>query len=103
MELGGLPRQHSGKEFACQCKRCKRCRFDPLVEKIPWNRKWQSTPVFLPRKCYGQRSLVGCSPWGHKQSHMTKHACRHTHTHTHTHTNTHRELGSTEHWVTSES
>ena len=38
--------------------------FDPWVGKIPWRRAWQPTPVFLPRKSYGQRSLVGYSPWG---------------------------------------
>ena len=38
------------------------------VGKIPWRRKWQPTPVFLPRKSQGQRSLVGYSPWGHKES-----------------------------------
>ena len=36
--------------------------FDPWVEKIPWRRKWQLTPVFLPGKFYGQRSLVTSSP-----------------------------------------
>ena len=39
---------------------------DPCVRKIPWTRKWQQTPVFLHRKSYGQRSLVGCSPWDEK-------------------------------------
>ena len=38
-----LPRWLSGKESACQCRRYKRCRFDPLVRKIPWRRKWQSS------------------------------------------------------------
>ena len=33
----------------------------------PWRRKWQSTPVFLPGKFHGQRSLVGDSLWGHKR------------------------------------
>ena len=42
--------------------------FYPWVRKIPWRRKWQPTPVFLPRKSHGQRSLAGCSPWGHKES-----------------------------------
>ena len=41
----GLPRCCSGKESACQHSRC---RFDPCVGKMPWRRKWQSTPVFLP-------------------------------------------------------
>ena len=34
-----------------------------LVGKIPWNRKWHPTPVFLPRESHGKRSLVGYSPW----------------------------------------
>ena len=37
----------SGKESACQCRRHKRCRFDPWVGMIPWRRKWQPTPLFL--------------------------------------------------------
>ena len=41
----------------------------------PWvGRKWQLTPVFLPRKSHGQRSLAGYSPWGHKESDTTEHA-----------------------------
>ena len=36
-----------------------RGRFDPWVVKIPWRRKWQPTPVFLPEKSHGQQSLVG--------------------------------------------
>ena len=35
-------------------------------------RKWQPTPVFLPGEPHGQRSLVGCSPWGCKQSDTTE-------------------------------
>ena len=54
----------SGKESTCQCRRC---RFDSQVRKIPWRRKWQPTPVFLPGKSHGQRSLVGFTPWGHKR------------------------------------
>ena len=41
--------------------------FDPWVRKIPWSRKWQSTPVFLSGESHGQRSLAGYSPWGHKE------------------------------------
>ena len=40
-----------------------------LVGEMPWKRKWQSTPVFLPGKSHGQRSLEGYSPRGHKNSH----------------------------------
>ena len=50
----------------------QRCRFDPWVGKIPWRRKWQPTPVFLPGESYGQRSLAGYSPWGHKELDMTE-------------------------------
>ena len=62
-----LPRWLSGKDSACQCKRCKSCRrhgFDPWVRKILCRRKWQPTPEFLPGESHGQRSLVGCSPQG---------------------------------------
>ena len=38
------------KESACQCRRCRRHRFDPWVRKIPWQRKWQLISVFLPGK-----------------------------------------------------
>jgi len=43
-----------------------------MVRKIPWRRKWQPTPVFLPGKSHGQRSLVGYSPQGCKELDMTK-------------------------------
>ena len=49
----------SGKEPACQFKRH---RFDSGIRKIPWRRKWQPTPVLLPKKSHGERSLVGYSP-----------------------------------------
>ena len=41
--------------------------FYPWVGKIPWRRKWQPTPVFLPGKSHGQRRLEGYSPWGHER------------------------------------
>ena len=41
--------------------------FDPWVGKIPWRRKWLSTPEFLPGEFHGQRSLVDHSPWGCKK------------------------------------
>ena len=46
--------------------------FDTWVRKIPWRRKWQPTPVFLPGESHGQRSLVGYSPWGDKESDTTE-------------------------------
>ena len=51
----------------------------PGSRRFPWRRKWQPTPVFLPGESHGQRSLVGCSPRGHKELDMTErqstHAC----------------------------
>ena len=61
-------------ESACQCSRSKRCGVDPCVKKIPWRRKWQPIAVFLPGKCYRQRSLAGCNPLGCKESYVTKHS-----------------------------
>ena len=54
------------------CLQCRRPGFDPWVGKIPWRRKWQSIPGLLPGKSHGQRSLVGYSPWGRKESDTTE-------------------------------
>jgi len=50
----------------------RRCGFDPWVWKIPWRKKWQPTPVFLPGESHGQRSLAGYSFWGLKKSDVNK-------------------------------
>ena len=62
------------------CRRPKRHRLHPWVRKKPWRRKRQPTPVFLPGKSHGQRSLAGYSPQGREELDRTKY----THTHTHT-------------------
>ena len=62
--IGGLPWWLSDKEPTCQCRRHK---FDPWVRKIPWWRKWQPTPVFLPGESHEQRSLTGYSPQGRRR------------------------------------
>ena len=49
-----------------------RRRFSPWVRKIPRRREWLPTQVFLPGESHGQRNLVGCSPWGHKESDTTE-------------------------------
>ena len=54
--------------------------FNPWVKKIPWSRKWQPTPVFLPGKFHGQRRQMGYGPWGHKELDMTEHTHIHTQT-----------------------
>ena len=50
----------------------ERLGFNPRVRKILWRREWHPTPVFLPEKFLGQRSLVGYRPWGCKESDTTK-------------------------------
>ena len=54
----------------------KRSGFDPWIGKIPWSRKWQPTPVFLPRKFHEQRNLLGYSH-GVAESDTTEHAYMH--------------------------
>ena len=69
----GLPDGAISKEPARQCRRCKRRRFDPWVGEIPWRRKWQPPPVFLPGESHGQRNLAGYSPWGCKELDKNEH------------------------------
>ena len=47
--------------------------FNPGMGRIPWRRKWQPTPVFLPGESHRQRSLAGYSPWSCKESDTTEH------------------------------
>ena len=51
------------------CLQSGRPGFDPWVRKTPWRRQWQPTPVFLPGKSHGPRSLAGYSPWGRRVGH----------------------------------
>ena len=55
---------------------------NPGLGRFPWSRKWHPTPVLLPGESHGQRSLVGYSPWGCKESDTTEKVQIHTHTHT---------------------
>ena len=59
-----LPWWLSHKEPTCQCRKRE---FHLWVGKIPWRREWLATPVFLPGKSHGQRSLLGYSPWSCKE------------------------------------
>ena len=66
----GLPWWFSGKEHTCQCRRG---RFDSWVRKIPWRRKWQPTPGFLPGESHGQRGTwQAIVHQGAKESDMTE-------------------------------
>ena len=71
MDNVGFPGGPSCKGPACQCRRCKRCRFNPWDKTIPWGRAWQPTPVFLPGESHRQ---AGYSPWGHKESDASEHS-----------------------------
>ena len=88
-----LPRWLHGKDSACKFRRCG----SDCWAKISWRRKWQSIPIFQPGKSHGQRSLVGCSPCGFKESDKTEHMGQnksknklknavYTQVHTHAHT-----------------
>ena len=64
-----LPSGSDDKESASEAGRPG---FDRWVQKIPWKRKWQSTPVLLPGKSGGQKSMAGYSPWDHKEVDMAE-------------------------------
>ena len=66
--LFGLPCGLSSKESAYNAGE---------AGSIPWRRKWQPTPVFLPRKSRGQRSLVGYTSWSRKELDMTEQLSMH--------------------------
>ena len=84
-----FPHGSAGKEPACQGRRHRRHGFRPWVGEVPWGRRWQPTPVFLPEKSHGQRRLQTTA-----QSHKESDA--HTHTHTHTHAPHLYEVGATD-------
>ena len=75
----GFPGGSGSKESACNAVRP---RFDLWFRKISWRREWLPTPVVLPGKSHGQKTLVGYSPWGCKELDMNDH----THTHKLSHT-----------------
>ena len=63
-----FPGSSNGEESTCRAGSWLRS----LGQKSPRKGEWLSTPVFLPRELHGQRSLVGYSPWSHKESDMTE-------------------------------
>ena len=68
----GVYIKSSGSDGKSICLQCGTPGFHPWVEKIPWRRKWHPTPILLPGKSHGLRSLVGYSPWGCKESDTTE-------------------------------
>ena len=69
---GGFPGGTRSEELPYQSRRYKRYGFDPWIRMIPQRRAWQSTLVFLSGEYHGQRSLVGCSPYGCKELDLTE-------------------------------
>ena len=63
------------------------CRIPPLLlhlklaRGLPWRRRWHPTPVLLPGKSHGWRSLIVCSPWGREESDVTERLPFHFHFH----------------------
>ena len=72
----GYPLQYSWASLVAQTVNnhllCRRPRFNPWVQKIPWWRAWQPTPVFLPGKSPRTEEPGGYSPWGRKESNTTE-------------------------------
>ena len=77
-EILGFPGGSGVKNPPANAGRHRRHGFHPWVGKMPWRRKWQPTPIFLPGEFHGQRSLTGYSPWGCKESDMTEHMAHST-------------------------
>ena len=78
MRCTGFPGGISGKEPTCQCRRSKR-HLPNRLGRFPWSRKWQPTPVILPGKFHGQKSLMGYTVHGVTNRHNWAyiHACTH--------------------------
>ena len=70
----------SGKEPTWQCRRHKRCGFDPWAGKIPWRWSWQPTPVFLPEESPWTEEPGGLQPIGSQR--VRHYSCNWTHMHT---------------------
>ena len=62
----------SGKELPANAGDSRDVSSIPQLRRLPWRRKWQPIPVFLPGKFHGQMNLEGSSPWGRKESNMTE-------------------------------
>ena len=79
----GYPLQYSWASLGAQLVKnppaMRETWFNPWVGKTPWRRGRLPTPVFWPGESHGQRSLVGYSPQGHKESDTTERLNRHCH------------------------
>ena len=85
----GLPRWHSDKESACQCRRCKINAFNPCVGEIFPTEMTTHSSILSWKIPRAEELGELWGPWGHKESDMTERVRARAHTHTHTHTHTH--------------
>ena len=76
---------HQGRPSSGGLSKNKKCFLDPSCSQtncrityITWRRKWQPTPVLLPGKSHGRRSLVGYNPWGCEEWDTTEQLHFHT-------------------------
>ena len=69
IQAGSVVKKKKKTTYLTKQEMHRRHRFDPWVGMSPWRRKWQPTPVFLPGKFCGQRSLGGYRPWSHRVGH----------------------------------
>ena len=72
----GFPNGSAGKEYTCNAGDKGHTCLSPGLRRSPWRRIWQTTPIFLPEKSHGQRSLASYCPKGRKELDMTKHKPR---------------------------
>ena len=79
MCINGFSQWLSGKKKSAHNAKCRRLRFNPWVGKIPWRKAWQTTPVFLFGKSYGQRRGTVCRVA--KSQTLLKQLRTHTHMH----------------------
>ena len=77
VSLLGFPDSSTGKESACSTGDMIYVGWIPGSGRIPWSRKWQLTLVFLQGESHGQRSLVGYSPQGCRESDPTEQSSMH--------------------------
>ena len=77
LEYYGLPQWLNGNESACTAGDVGEAGSVPGLGKMPWRKKWQPTPVFLPGEFHGQRSLMDFSPWNGKESDTIEHSRAH--------------------------
>ena len=70
--MGSFSSTHSLLHLNHSISHFQKHSFEFITSPLRWRRKWHPTPVLLPGKSHGRRSLVGCSPWGREELDMTE-------------------------------